>query len=634
MTRSRRTLYRGTGQGMLRAAVARTVPDMAPWPQADAPIEQWRAWLDSVWAQESFREAVEAASPDLAGRVQALVTGHTPKPRRVRRAALALARYALRSAHRSTPYGLFAGVAPVAFGDTVHMEIGAEHRVVSRPDPVGLDAAIRTWQATPEHLAEVEVCVNTLARQRGDRVHVPAEGDAEYTLAWTPVLALVLEVTRAPIRFATLAGKVAAQFPDVPAPRRLAALAELVWVGLLLSSLRAPATLTDATVPLPEAVQRQAEALPAASDLLLDATVRLPAAVAVEAETAATVLTRLSPAPTGTAAWARYADRFTDRYGDAVVPLNQVTADLGLPEGFEKPSSPPRPMKLRDRLLLDLAGTAALQGRRSVTLTEEMIERLEAAAGEREQTPPHLEVCAQVHAPTPHALQAGRFRLHVVTVSRAAGSMTGRFWHLLPHMPRSYAGLPTVAPGTEAVQLSFHPARVAADLLTRAPQVLPRLISVGEFRHPAPGVLFPADLAIGQDGGRLFLCETATRQRLEALAPTALNFVWNHYTPPLVRFLAEIARARTPQVTGFEWGAAWTLPFTPAVHYRRSVLVPARWKLQARDLPGRTAPSQVWEDRFDTWRAQSGVPDRVLLVQDDQQLPLDLTKPMHVSCRV
>jgi lantibiotic biosynthesis protein len=38
-------------------------------------------------------------------------------------------------------------------------------------------------------------------------------------------------------------------------------------------------------------------------------------------------------------------------------------------------------MTLRDRLLLELAGTAAVEGRQPVALNEDMITELEAAAG-------------------------------------------------------------------------------------------------------------------------------------------------------------------------------------------------------------------------------------------------------------
>lgn len=180
--------------------------------------------------------------------------------------------------------------------------------------------------------------------------------------------------------------------------------------------------------------------------------------------------------------------------------------------------------------------------------------------------------------------------------------------------------------------MSFHAGRVRADLLTRAPQLLPRLVSVGEFRHREKGVLFPSDLAVGFRDGRLYLAEAVTGRRLELLAPTAINFVWNNYTPPLARFLAEISRAAAPQVSWFDWGAAWTLPFTPALHYRRTILAAARWKLRARDLPGRAASRDEWAGQLHAWRSRFSVPDRVLLAEDDQHLPLDLRQDIFLDC--
>lgn len=91
-------------------------------------------------------------------------------------------------------------------------------------------------------------------------------------------------------------------------------------------------------------------------------------------------------------------------------------------------------------------------------------------------------MCVQVQAGSLDALTKGNFRLRVQTASRSAGTMTGRFWHILPEAAAGVPGLPTVCPGAELAQLSFHPSRVAADPLARAPQVLPKVVSVGEFR--------------------------------------------------------------------------------------------------------------------------------------------------------
>src|SRR5258708_34272251 len=194
----------------------------------------------------------------------------------------------------------------------------------------------------------------------------------------------------------------------------------------------------------------------------LDARVRLPDAVAPEAETAATVLSRLAPHPFGTPVWQRYIVRFAARWGDGgEVSLEQLTSPatgLGLPDGFGTASEPPRTMTLRDRRLLELAGTAALEDRQSVGLTDDMVTGLEAAAGGPARAlAPHFEVCAQVQASSLDALAKGSFRLRVHTVSRAAGTMTGRLWHILPEAAEGIAGLRTVGPGAELAQLSFHP---------------------------------------------------------------------------------------------------------------------------------------------------------------------------------
>ncbi len=636
MTRRRPNLYEGAGQALLRAAVHTSEPAMPPWPASTQPVEQWRAWLSTVWSDTAFRRTVSEASPHLAEQVQAILNGRTPKVRRMRRAALATARYAIRYARRSTPYGRFAGVAPLTFGPAASVRFGEEHQAVTRPDPVGLDEMLRAWESNAAHMADTEVCVNPLARQRGQHIHVPSEGDAEFRLALSPALRLVLDLARSPIPYRQLVDKLAAEFPTVGERACHRLLGKLLRVRLLRSSLRAPATVADPTVVLPPAAHTTAAGLRTACDLRLDADVRLPNQVLAEAGTAATVLARLATHPNGTPTWSRWIEQFTERYGENTnVPVEMATdpdRGVGFPDGFVTASEPPRPMSRRDRLLLELAGTAAAEGSRTVAVTGAMIEELEAAAGDKpHDVSPHLEVAAQVHAVSLPALDRGDFRLRVVTVSRSAGSMTGRFWHLFPGTEATYTHLPTVDPEAELAQLSFHAGRIPADLLTRAPQALPRIVSVGEFRHPAPHVLFPRDLSVTVTDGRPQLVESATGKRLELLAPTAINFLWNNYTPPMARFLGEISRAATPQVTWFDWGAAWALPFTPALTYRRTILTAARWKIRSRTLPDRTVPLQQWADQLHAWRARFRVPEQVLLAEDDQQLPLDLTRDVDLD---
>ncbi len=208
-----------------------------------------------MWADDTFQQAVASASPDLARQVQTVLAVRSSEVRRVRRAALATARYAIRYAHRPTPYGLFAGVAQVEFADTAEVRVGSEHLAVVRPDPVALDVAISGWEADGDRMADADVCVNNLVQQRGERVYVPSEGASEFSLALSPALKLILDVARSPVRYSLLADKLAAEFPTTTAQQRTGLLGELLRVRLLRSSLRAPATVIDPTDRLPPALR-------------------------------------------------------------------------------------------------------------------------------------------------------------------------------------------------------------------------------------------------------------------------------------------------------------------------------------------------------------------------------------------
>ncbi|OXZ00519.1 hypothetical protein BEK98_00140 [Streptomyces diastatochromogenes] len=122
--------------------------------------------------------------------------------------------------------------------------------------------------------------------------------------------------------------------------------------------------------------------------------------------------------------------------------------------------------------------------------------------------PPHLEVGVRAHAASQGELQCGRFRLEVVSVSQGAGVSTDRFLSVLASDDREVLAaelvdLPTAAGNTVPAQLSFPLLLSESAHVTRAPQVLPTLISLQEHRAPADTVLAAGDLAVGCDGRRM-----------------------------------------------------------------------------------------------------------------------------------
>ncbi|MCI0383808.1 lantibiotic dehydratase [Streptomyces sp. CNQ085] len=646
------------------------------------------AWLRTVWANRDVAEALQHSSPALAAQVRLLCTAEKPSARNARRAALSVTRYLLRSEHRATPFGLFAGVAIAQFGPRARADWGTEHVAVGRAGAEWLAAVVEGLESCPELLERLPVVVNSTVTSRDDRLVVPFQPDAqddrtravEASLALTAPVRVMLAAARAPMCFGALVDKLRGAFPEAGRERASRLLVELIRRRVLITSLHAPSTETDALgyllgqldaidagtlAPVAETVRElravragleecatrggrdraaaRMRALvpglrrhPIALDLRLDAQAVLPEAVAREAERAALVLTRVSARPYGTAAWGEYHQRFYERYGiGTMVPLQEVVADsgTGYPDGFPgTPAGARRPrVSARDDVLVRLAQAAALDGRDEVLLTDELIAALDVGPDEP-RVPPHLEVGVRVHAADLGELQHGRFRLEIVSVSRGAGVSTGRFLGVLAPADREalaaeLADLPTADSDTVPAQLSFPPLLPESAHVTRAPQILPTVISLQEHRAPEDGVLTPGDLAVGCDGRRMYLAAPERGHRVEAVGMNALNL--HTHTPPLARFLTELSRAQCAQVTVFDWGAAAAMPFLPRLRYGRTVLASARWRLEAPELLDRTRPQAEWDTALADWRTRRRLPRRVHLVEDDRHLFLDLGQPAH-----
>ena len=680
------------GSTALVRAVARPSLPFPPCPDLDdrslSGSSARVAWLREVWANKDVVEALQHASPVLAAQVGALCTAADPALRDVQRAAQSVARYLLRAQHRATPFGLFAGVATAEFGPQARADWGEEHVAVGRAEAEWLAALVARLESCPDLLERLPVVINNTVTYRGDRLIVPFQPDVqddrtravEASLALTGPVRAVLAATRAPIRFGTLVDKLQAEFPEASPEKARHLLAELIRRRVLITGLHAPSTETDALgylvgqldaidadslAPVAETV-RELRAVragleecathggrdsvaarmrdlvpglrrhPVALDLRLDAQIVLPEAVAREIERAALVLTRLSIRPYGTAAWNEYHQRFYERYGiGTMVPLAEVVADsgTGYPDGYPGASANARRPRVsaRDDALVRLAQTAALDGRDEVILTHEQIEALDLGPDEP-RLPPHLEIGVRVHAASLEELQRGQFRVEVVSVSRGAGVSTGRFLSVLSSADREalaaeLADLPAADGNTMPAQLSFPPLLSESAHVTRSPQVLPTVISLQEHRAPQDTVLTPEDLAVGCDGRRMYLAVPERGHRVEAVGMHALNL--RTHTPPLVRFLTELSRAQCAQVTVFDWGAAAAMPFLPRLRYGRTVLAPARWRLEASELPGHARPRAEWDAALSDWRARRRLPRRVHLVEDDRRLFLDLDEAGH-----
>ncbi|WP_435159350.1 lantibiotic dehydratase [Amycolatopsis sacchari] len=683
--RDRKPLYRHVDVALLRAAAAPLTDTWHDWPDL-TDLDGCRRWLERMWSRPDLADAVRQASPSLGEGVDAIRAGHTVSDKQIRSATLSTARYLLRSIGRPTPFGLFAGVAPAVLARTAQASWGEDHRGVARANTGWLADITGRLEQCPELLERLHVVVTDLAVRRGGRLEV-LQGPNRVTIRYTRAVAAVAERAATPVRFGALIDTLAEDF-TTERSRVHAMLTELVRQGYLLTSLRAPFTVTDPFAHLmdrlrevdaasiadiaaligdldavlaelrrhnhettPRAEQSRLRATltrrmrelspegrtPLAVDLLLDCAVALPHQVAQEMERAASALLRLTRQPTGEAVWRDYHAAFVDKYGTGtLVPLADVLdpdAGLGYPAGYRGSVLPtPTPgTSERDERLLALAWQAMADGTREIVLTDEMIGELTGEAFDERYIPPHVELSARVHAVSTQALERGEFLL-TVAPARSAGTLTSRFTPTATGtgLAQAYRALPAATEGALRAQMSFGPLYSHAENVCRVPAYLDHLLPLGEHRQPGDqNVLTMDDLAITATGDRLHLVSLSRRQVVEPQVFHALAL--DKQPPPLARFLAHLPRAFSAAWYQFDWGPHLRLPFLPRVRYRRTVLSPAQWRLTPDDLPpGQAGPDQ-WRPVLDRWRRRWGCPEVVELRDADRTLRLTLDEPTHAT---
>ncbi|MGH3686480.1 MAG: lantibiotic dehydratase [Pseudonocardiaceae bacterium] len=626
-------MFHAADAALIRAASYPRDLTLPAWPDltADRP-EEWLEWLREVWALPGFPAAVTPAAPHLAAQITRALAREPIQTRRLRRLVEATVRYLLRWTTRGTPFGRFAGVAPVELGSRAAVRWGERHHAVARPDGRFIAEHTALAERDLPILRTVAVMTNTLGYARGEVWVLPC-ARAERDRMWdveidlTVAVRVVVETAASPIAFGELAARVAGKLSGgtVEAEQLLAA---LVNAGVLLSAVRPPMTVTDPAAHLARHIDLPDPGDQIAVDLRIDCSVTLPPAVVREAAEAASALVAVAPRLPG---WAAYRRAFLERWGPgAAVPLRDVLRVLGFPAGYRgSPRRDPAAFTARDTLLAALAQQSALDGCAEVVLDDDLIASLR---GEDNRPPiPHTELRFTLSATTPQDLDRGAFTLTVVSGARHAGVAAARFLHLLTpgeleRFRRVYAGLPTAMPGADIVQLSGPPLQTRLATVARTPGLLP-VLPVGDF-HPDPQWTL-ADLAVAGDGRRLWLVSRTTGRPVE---PLLVNCVLlPTIQQPLVRFLTEIWTAWAAPCARFDWGHARGLPFLPRVRRGRSILHPARWIIPATALPGRTATWPQWRAAWQQHRERHRLPREVLIGDDDMRLRLDLDENAHLA---
>ncbi|KAA9379636.1 lantibiotic dehydratase [Microbispora cellulosiformans] len=579
--------------------------------------------------------------------------------------------YATRSRTRTTPQGVFAGVAPATLsaGPSIpaDLRLGADHRAFTSPDPLWLNLLARSIIDGSDGLSTTRVTTSNLALLRGGRweIEQPSPGGRGRTVTIgirdTEVTAFVLRYCRNGMPAERLLAAVASRWPQAAPQAGPRLVRQLIGHGFLLHDLlpddprRDPLTHLLDRLPSSSLLRHRLEqlrdhlagadehrpgdakrlhlltaadaitrdVLPADRvlrvDTAADATVVLPADLARRAAEAAGVLWRIS---SGCDPLADYHRRFVTRYGtrravpllellDPVIglgPLDDDATDIG--------AGPADPHG--EGVLAHLLADALTDGRTEILLDEAIVDRLT----NRDEAPPPRTAEIYVHV-LPAAEQGAdhRFHLAVSGGSQDALSTTGRFLRLLrqlPHIPPDAGD----GHGVLIAELVARPRSDAVASVAAETGLAAHRLPVGV---PArPGDLDLGDLVVFSAGGCLIVW-SVTRDR--PVRPVLYSRITPRLLPPAARFLAAAGHSGERPWHCWSWRGLTTAPFTPAVRYRGTWLAPARWALP-RHLTALAGQRDRWQEALNCWRetTRPRPPDVVATDDADRRLPLDLRR--------
>lgn len=642
-----------------------------------------------------FLEALYLASPVLWAECQKWQRGELTDARRLDKLRRSLTRYYVRATTRCTPFGLFAGCAPVAWGAAsqvvlaparsarhtrldMHYLCALAQHLAGHP---ALRPRLRYWPNTSLYAAGEEFRYVEYQYLGAERVNQLSAVEA------APHVAQVLQAAQAGLRYPELLGLLNPDSDESRCAEATQFLDELVQAQLLVHELEPTVTgpeffdhiqrvlarllaeepdleitaladhlrevsqhlhaLDQAPVNAPARYEQVIDLLAAlgvpidASKLFqTDASPGLdPAAstvdVAVQAELlgALHVLQRLLPA-LPPARLGEFTRRFQARYEEQEVPLLAALdneSGLSYTEYGQSTFSP----LVHDLQLAPGPGATsfAAPGPAQLLLARKLRQATQAGQYHVVITDEDLRDCPASELPLPPSLavlfrlvEGGQLQLESAGGSSAV-NLLGRFAHASPAIERLVREVTdheqVQNPAVAFAEVCHLPASRVGNVLLRPSFRNLEIAYLAQASLPAEGQVRVQDLLVAVRDGQLVLRSRATGQRIVPRLSTAHNFTQEAL--PVYQFLCDLQTQGLQPHLGVSWpegdGGA---KFLPRLTYRRVVLAPATWQLEAADLrPLLAAPETKLLAALADFRRQWQLPRWFVLAEGDNELLVD-----------
>lgn len=666
-----------------------------PWPADGScqPVGQiWRAGPHDIPAVA--REALWLASPGLIDRCfSAWAT------RRWAEIGNAFRRYLVRMSTRPTPFGMFASVSSGRVAKRTRLIMGRRDDVkrTSRLDMEVAIAAAARLARDAEAMWRLRFIPNsslyeTAGTYRYFRAHF-GRGVRRYTLDEVealPHVRVVIEWARRGATAGELAEALVAWDDEIHLEEARAFVGELIEVQLLVPAFEPALTGGDPVASMLDALKARGRRHPVMAaveacrqelgamdreglgvdparydriherlrqagieverqhlvqvDTFRPADITLSERVVREALRAAGILHRITPVAEPDELL-RFRRRFTERYGEQLVPLSQALDEesgvgfagappesellKGVPFGEKNSAMAPIDAK-RHATLLGLVERAWESRTTEVELSREDLRRLEVP--DRLPLPDAFAFLGSIAAEDAEAVDAGRFKLLVKNVGGPTGAkLLGRFCHVDPELERAVRE-------HLAAEEALHPEAVFAEVVHlpegRVGNVVLRPVLrgyeiplLGRSGAPQARQIPLRDLMVTVRRGRIVLWSERLDREVVPRLTSAHNY-WAAGNLPAYRFFCLLQQQRCASGLRWRWGQLEAFRFLPRIRCGRAVLARARWALDEAEIRTFRQASASGRARLASrWRQRRRMPRFVLLAEGDNELLVDLEEP-------
>ncbi len=346
-------------------------------------------------------------------------------------------------------------------------------------------------------------------------------------------------------------------------------------------------------------------------------------------------------APSYESALAAFRPRFVARFGEREVSLlAAVDPECGVPFGASeevdagvddlerllpaRQASAGRTFGERDAALLALVSRALRDGADRIELDDAAVESLASRAPLA--LPEAFSVLATI-AGSPAALHADEVMVHLKSVAApSAANLLARFVHADDALAEAVHDLMRAeqarSEGAPLCEVVHQPREVVGNVTARPVLRDFEIVFLGGSGAAKPQRILASDLLLSVQSGRFVLRSRSLGRVLVPRLTTAHNFMSAKNLAAYQLLCALQQDEGTAMHLKWDWGCLSTAPFLPRVSSGRLLLSPARWRVEAADLPVRADAAGL--AALGELRSRLRLPRRVLLSEGDNELPLDL----------